>query len=414
MRMTGETASHVNIKERSMKHVLQSERGMALAIAIVALVVVGALIAGAFFSGTQEQRVAENVRRVQASFGVAEEGVYDIIRGWGDPTTRAKYAGLYSYPSVPPGLDTAKFRKTSASKTGSYSGTMYKFSDELYMIDMTGQDTMSLAGRIRGGGASQRLGLLARIRPLNLNVQAAVTSGGSNVVVGSASIDGNDHQPTGWPGCPPLDSAKAGIRTQPDGSVSTSGHPLLAGNPPVLKDPTLADSSFSIYGDVTYTQLAASATITLPAQNFSSSIGPAVTGTTCDYSVLTNWGSPTTPTGPCGGYFPIIHITGDGTIINGQEGQGVLLVDGGLNVQGGFQFYGIVIVKGSIKTSGGGSTPAHFWGTVMVQDTAAFTDTTNNISGSANLLYSKCAIIKALSKTGVGSMMRSRGWVQLY
>ncbi len=156
-----------------MKHVLQSERGMALAIAIVALVVVGALIAGAFFSGTQEQRVAENVRRVQASFGVAEEGVYDIIRGWGDPITRAKYAGLYSYPSVPPGLDTAKFRKTSASKTGSYSGTMYKFSDELYMIDMTGQDTMSLAGRIRGGGASQRLGLLARIRPLNLNPRPA-------------------------------------------------------------------------------------------------------------------------------------------------------------------------------------------------------------------------------------------------
>ena len=71
-----------------MKQVLRSERGMALAIAIVALVVVGALIAGALFSGTQEQRVAENVRRVQASFGVAEEGVYDVIRGWSNPTTR--------------------------------------------------------------------------------------------------------------------------------------------------------------------------------------------------------------------------------------------------------------------------------------------------------------------------------------
>src|SRR2546422_10761432 len=80
MRLRG--GSHVNLKEASMKHVLQNERGMALAIAIVALVIVGALIAGAFFSGTQEQRVAENVRRVQASFGVAEEGVYDIIRTW--------------------------------------------------------------------------------------------------------------------------------------------------------------------------------------------------------------------------------------------------------------------------------------------------------------------------------------------
>ena len=389
-----------------MKHVLKNERGMALGLAIVALVVVGALVAGALFAGTQEQRVGENVRRALTSFGVAEEGVYDIIRDWDDHS--ATYAALYPTDSV------VINPTTSASKMGSYSGTVFKLNDQLYVVDVTGQDTMSLAGRIRGGGASQRLGLLTRIRPLQVNTQAAVTSGGSDVVVGSASIDGNDHQPTGWAGCPPLDSAKAGIRTQSDGTVATSGHPTLIGNPPVLKDPTLADSSFTHYGDVTYDQLAATANITLAAQNFSNSIGPAVSGTTCDVTVPTNWGSPSTPTGACGNYFPIVHITGTGSIINGQEGQGVLLVDGSLNIQGGFQFFGIVIIKGSLKTSGGGSTPAHFWGTVMVQDTAQFSDTTNNISGSANLLYSKCAIIKALAKTGVGSMMRSRGWVQLY
>ena len=402
-----------------MKHVVQNERGMALAIAIVALVIVGALIAGALFSGSQEQRVAENVRRVQASFGVAEEGVYDIIRTWDSTTAGVRnqqtYAALYPYPAAAPSKDSVRMvRKTAKSKTGSYSGSLFKLNDELYLLDVSAQDTMSLAGRIRGGGAGQRLGLLARIRPVSIDTRAAVTSGGDNVVVGSASIDGNDHPPTGWAGCPPLDSAKAGIRTQSSGTVSTSGHPSINGNPPVLKDPTLADSSFTHYGDVTYADLAASANITLPAQNFSSSIGPVTVGTACDYSVQTNWGSPTTPTGPCGSYFPIVRITGDGAVINGQEGQGVLLVDGGLSVQGGFQFFGIVIVKGSLKTSGGGGTPAHFWGTVMVQDTAQFTDTTNNLSGAANLLYSKCAIIKALNKTGVGSMMRSRGWVQLY
>ena len=402
-----------------MKHVVQNERGMALAIAIVALVIVGALIAGALFSGTQEQRVAENVRRVQASFGVAEEGVYDIIRTWDSTTAGVRnqqtYAALYPYPAAAPSKDSVRMvRKTAKSKTGSYSGSLFKLNDELYLLDVSAQDTMSLAGRIRGGGAGQRLGLLARIRPVSIDTRAAVTSGGDNVVVGSASIDGNDHPPTGWAGCPPLDSAKAGIRTQSSGTVSTSGHPSINGNPPVLKDPTLADSSFTHYGDVTYADLAASANITLPAQNFSSSIGPVTVGTACDYSVQTNWGSPTTPTGPCGSYFPIVRITGDGAVINGQEGQGVLLVDGGLSVQGGFQFFGIVIVKGSLKTSGGGSTPAHFWGTVMVQDTAQFTDTTNNLSGSANLLYSKCAIIRALNKTGVAGMMRSRGWVQLY
>jgi hypothetical protein len=282
---------------------------------------------------------------------------------------------------------------------------------------MNAQDTMSLAGRIRGGGASQRVGLLARIRPLQLNVQASLTAGGASVVAGSASIDGNDHAPTGWAGCPPLDSAKAGVRIEDSATVSASGHPTILGNPPVLKDPTLTDSSFSHYGDVTYFQLASQATITVAAQNFSNSIAPVVTNGVCDHTgnaALLNWGSPTTPTGPCGTFFPIIHITGDGAVINGLEGQGILLVDGSLNIQGGFQFFGIVIIKGSLKTAGGGGNPAHFWGTVMTQDTVAFTDTTTNISGSANLLYSKCAILKALNATGFATAMRSRGWAQLY
>ena len=396
-----------------MKQVLKNERGMALALAIVALVVVGALIAGAFFSGTQEQRVAENVRRVQASFGVAEQGVYDIIRVW--PNSTQVYNSMYQYPAGGGGTSQRAIpRRTAASKTGSYNGTLYKFNDVNYLIDMSAQDTMSLAGRIRGGGASQRVGLLARIRPLQINAQASLTAGGGIVAAGNASIDGNDHQPTGWAGCPPLDSAKAGIRIEDSSTVSASGHPTILGNPPVLKDPTLTDSSFSHYGDVTYTQMTSMATITLPAQNFSNSIGPVVTNGACDLSVLTNWGSPTTPTGPCGNYFPIIHISGDGAVINGLEGQGILLVDGSLSIQGGFQFFGIVIIKGSLKTAGGGGTPAHFWGTVETQDTVAFTDTTTNISGSANLLYSKCAILKALNATGFGTMMRSRGWVQLY
>jgi len=83
-----------------VKHGLDNERGMALAIAIVALVVMGAAIAGALFSGIQEQRVGENEQRVLASFGVAEEGAYEIMRGWDDD--RATYAALYSFPANSP------------------------------------------------------------------------------------------------------------------------------------------------------------------------------------------------------------------------------------------------------------------------------------------------------------------------
>jgi len=392
-----------------MRHVLKNERGIALALAIVALMVVGALIAGALFAATQEQRVSENVRRVMAAFGVAEEGVYDIIRDWGKNS--GTYAGLYPFPAKQSSvvIDTT----TSASKTGSYSGTLFKLNDQLYLIDVTAQDNMSLAGRVRGGGASQRLGLLVRIKPLMLGPPAALTSGGANVLGGNASINGNDQIPTGWTGCGLTDSAGAGVRTQTTNTVAFNGHPTVLGSPPVLKDPTLADSSFSVYGDVTYAQLAGQANITLPAQDLSTTVAPSLSGGTCNTKVPTNWGSPSDPAGPCGQYFPIIHITGSGAV-SGQEGQGVLLVDGSLDVQGGFQFYGVVIIKGKLRTSGGGGNPAHFWGTMMVQDSVALADTTNTIVGNANIMYSKCAIIKALDKTGVGTMLRSRGWVQLY
>src|SRR5947199_376121 len=297
-------------KESDMRHVLKNERGIALAIAIVALVVVGALIAGALFAAMQEQRVSENVRRVMAAFGVAEEGVYDIIRDW--DKNGAAYAALYPFPADSPATSSVVIdTKPSARKTGSYSGTLFKLNEQLYLIDVTAQDNMSLAGRVRGGGASQ-------------------------------------------------------------------------------------------------------ANITLAAQDFPTTISPSLSGSTCNTNVRTNWGSPSDPAGPCGQYFPIIHITGTGAAISGQEGQGVLLVDGSLDVQGGFQFFGVVIIKGKLRTSGGGGTPAHFWGTMMVQDSVALSDTTNTITGNANILYSKCAILKALDKTGVGTMLRSRGWIQLY
>ena len=396
-----------------MKQGVKNERGMALGLAIVALAVVGALVAGALFSAIQEQRAGENARRAVVSLGVAEEGVYDVIRGWDD--NRATYAGLYSYPAQGPARDAVAIDPaTSASRTGSYSGTLLKLNDELFVIDVTGRDTMSLAGRLEGGGASQRVGLLVRIKPVVLGPPAALTSGGANVLGGNASIDGTDQAPPGWTGCGPTDSAGAGVRTQANNTVSTQGHPTVTGNPPVLKDPTLTDSSFSRYGDLTYAQLAGQADITLPAQNFSSTIGPAVSGSTCSKTVLTNWGSPTNPTGPCGQYFPIIRITGTGAVISGQEGQGILLVDGSLNVQGGLQFSGVVIIKGSLKTAGGGGNPAHIWGAVIVQDTVSLADTSNTISGNANLLYSKCAITKALNKAAVASMLRERGWVQLF
>ena len=137
---------------------------------------------------------------------------------------------------------------------------------------------------------------------------------------------------------------------------------------------------------------------------------PNVSGTTCVTSDPLNWGDGMNPTQPCGHYFPIIHIAGSATL-NGDQGQGILLVDGDLQVQGSYIFYGIVLVQGKLQTAGGGSTDAHFYGAVMANNVDL---ELNSLAGNATLQYSKCAITNAMEGTQSVSAIRSRGWIQLF
>src|SRR5437899_11404929 len=115
------------MKERSMKRIPRNERGMALAVAIFALVVVGALVAGAFFAGTQEQRVGENQRRVQTSFGVAEAGAQERVLSW-DATS------LNRRPQYPPDSVVIVANANAPHGTDSYGGYTYRVGPHLFLI----------------------------------------------------------------------------------------------------------------------------------------------------------------------------------------------------------------------------------------------------------------------------------------
>jgi len=386
-----------------MKRTLRNERGMALAIAIFALVVVGALVAGAFFAGTQEQRVGDNQRRVQQSFGVAEAGAVERVRTWNpDSMNRRPIYAAPDWDAVPIGPNLA-----APGGTGRYGGMSYKVGNALFLIDVTGRDAGSASGAMGGGaGAQQRLGLVTRLNPVNFNIQASLTTQGTVTVQGNAQVVGIDQSP--WPTCDPTTlQNQAGVRVD-SGTVNTGGNGLVAGTPPVVNDPTLADSSFTNFGGTTYGQLAARANITLGPGTYKTQ--PEFNGAVCNKAILTNWGDGMNPTSGCGNYFPIIHITGNATL-NGDQGQGILLVDGNLAVQGSYQFFGIVIIQGELSTAGGGSTEAHFWGGVMAKNA---TLNTQAITGRATLNYSSCSILTVLQATSLAQMMRSRSWVQLY
>jgi hypothetical protein len=373
---------------------------MALALAIFALVIVGALVAGAFFAATQEQRVAENTRSSGRAFGSAEGGAVKVVSNW-VPST---YANLAVYHGA--AGDTVGVPRDSLTnmKGARYAGRVYRLSSNLFFLDVTGTADTSKIGV--GGGGRSRIGLLTKIKPINFEVGASLTALNGVSLQGNASVDGNDNQPPGWTGCPAQAPPLAGISTQ--GNVTTGGNGDVTGSPPTVRDTTL-HNKFA-YLDSLFAILAPNANITIPGGNYRTQ--PTLNGSgACDKTNTSNWGDGMGTQPLCAGYFPIIYINGSATL-NGDEGQGILLVNGDLQVQGSYQFFGITLVRGAFNTAGGGNTDAHFYGAVMARDSAITGN--NSLSGHATLLYSNCAILTTLQNTSVVSLMRSRGWIQLF
>jgi hypothetical protein len=130
----------------------------------------------------------------------------------------------------------------------------------------------------------------------------------------------------------------------------------------------------------------------------------------CGIGDPVNWGDPVNPAGPCGGYFPVIHVPGSLTIQSGGYGQGILLVDGDLDLRGGFAFHGIIIVQGNFETQGSGN---RVHGAVMASN-ANFQD--QSLVGGSVVQYSSCAVDQAIRNSASMNRARpmlERSWVDL-
>lgn len=371
---------------------IRDERGVALIVSLIGIVMVGALVTGVFASGYVEQRTGENTRSMERAFAVAEYGLSETIAQW----------NILVYNRLNPG-EVLSVSGTVPGGTGAYTGTVRRLNGEQFLIDITGRETRA--------NARQRLGSLTKLRPLEIDIQAALTTRGTTRVGGSARVDASDHLPVGWTGCPPLESTKPGVRIPEDDDVeysgSCAGGTCVTGVPKVLEDVTVDDGTFFDYGDLDWDALTAMATKPLPTGSYTG-IGPTLTADgKCDVANPSNWGAPFDPLSPCANYFPIVYVPGN-LSISGGRGQGLLLVEGDLQVQGGYEHFGVVIVKGNLKTTG---TGGHFTGGVL----AANVDLDqSSVLGDAIINYSSCAIAKAISFSSPGAPLRSRAWLQLY
>ena len=372
------------------KHI-HNERGLALLVSILAIIVVGGLLVGIASAARLENKQAHNTEEMAQAFAVTELGLGETMANW--------YAGGWNSMGV---RDKLPISGSAPQGAGSYSGNVQRLSQELFFLDVTGVSAR--------GGARQRLGTFVKVRPLNVQIEASLTTRGAVRRNGNGAISGMDIPPPGWGACTAPEN-RAGIRVSDPGLVDDGGCPsCIEGSPPIQGDPSIDDDTFLNYGDLDWAGLASMATKTgFTLHN--PGVGPSFNGDgSCNTGDVENWGDPLNPGSTCGSHFPIIYAPGD-LILNGGAGQGILLVEGDLSVQGQFEFYGILIVRGSMKTQGGSAGAIHFRGAVM----AANVDLEDNqVAGNAQIQYSSCVIQRVETSAGVGAQLRSRGWLQLF
>lgn len=239
---------------------------------------------------------------------------------------------------------------------------------------------------------------------------AALTTRGSVDVRGNAEVHGQDQNPEEWGGyCMGTLEDQPGILIDDEASVETQGQGEVTGTPAVVGDPNLNDSTFTQFGGMSYADMVALADKTGPTGTINNT-GPVVWGSGCVTGPATNWGDPLNPTAPCGDYFPMIHIPGSVRIQSGGVGQGILLVDGDMDLRGDFVFYGVIIVQGNFETQGNGN---RVYGGVLASNATIEAQT---LTGGSEIDFSSCATTRAVLNNRALTRPRplgQRSWVDL-
>lgn len=382
---------------------LSDERGIALAVAVFALVVIGALVAGTFFAGRLEQQTGRNTIYAAQAAEAAEAGLNEAIGGQTAASLLALQTDLDSF------ADLGTYTVGAGSESMTATRSVRWLADNLFLVRSDGSRSNADGTPL----AMRSLGQLIRLVQADLDVKAGLTALGDVTITGGAEVDGHDNLPPSWVSqgldCPPEEDV-TGVRYN-NGTLETSGNGTYDGVPKEELDPTLNSTDMKNEFD----ELKKLATLILTNSN-PAATEPVYTATVpqrCNTSVETNWGEPTpaVPTDPCFNYFPIIYHNGN-LKLQGGRGQGILLVEGDLSASGGMVFYGPVFVTGTLSTTGNSGQGAKFFGGVIAGNVAL--DDLTKLAGGALVSYSSCAIKRALQNSATPKPLAERSWVQLY
>jgi len=385
--------------------IISSENGLALPLSLMFLMILSIVGSTAAMLTTTDLKIGANYKSSERAMYAAEAGIeeararmkmaatgfindahpsqtqWSAFIGTEVKASRKGYSSSNAMHSRTTSLQTALDYSVRISHQTDASGNLLYYGDSdgngsnernttsgrnIYLISSTG----NFAAAVRTIEAET-----SRIPPINtpaaLYVEAFTTIQGNTNVFGTDSCGVSD-----LPGI---------VTTEPPGSVSIHGSsavisgadgtlPNVSYSAPDLDVQALADS-FKGFADHTYT-------VNSETHTGTTTPGPG-----------DGWGTPwpgMTLQDPssCSESNVVYYDTGgtDIRLTGGVTGCGILLVEGDLEIHGGFSWYGIVITTGSVVYTGGGDK--NITGTLIAGGSADG----DIIGGNSNIIYCSSAV----------------------
>lgn len=363
---------------------MRSERGFALVTVVLLMIGLAVLATGLVFAASQHATVVASMHDVARARRGAEAAVAIALERWSAATRSRDPVGATVRVLEPIELEPG-LRVSAAGQ---------RLSGIVWIV--TGSAEASHGSLAPVGQTAARIVHSADIDSIGRALDAAFIASRAIVHAG-ASVSGSGSSGPADPGtaalCASWGPAGAAVRAPPDSLTIASGA-LVGGTPPVLPDPDVARFRTGL-GSTDLDGLRAAAT---PVLSPVVSPAPAEHDTTCVETAPLNWGA---PGGPCAALHILAHAP-DRLRIDGGYGQGILIADRDLVLDGGFRFRGVIIGLGTVTLR-----DASIEGVVV----AARVEMER---GSA--LLDRCAVAEALDGAAPlqGAHPPSRSWIPTF
>ena len=381
---------------------VRNEKGFMMVLALVMLLVVTLVGFSAMSTSIFGVKIGANDLTSKKSFFVAEAGWNEFIArlktgeitddapestNWKlfiSPTAgRAKEIGY-----IPENLD-QRYRQSAQSQLD-YAVMVTHKVENSKVVTRALNPVYVATSHGRSGEGNKVVEVTLNKSP-SLDPLAALYSRTSVFVKGTSTyINGNDACGT---------YNKAGIITTTD-TIATSGNPVIDGNPATWPDYKI---HLPLGEFVSYLKDYANV-------NYSYTDNKTLTG--LDFGSLAGGTKTTDPVKPADpSRLPNVVYFNMNTVntiklAGGSHGAGILLVDGNLEINGGFTWYGIIIVTGALTFTGGGEK--NITGGVFAGE---MTSVEVEISGNTAILY--CSEVWKYLRNRV-SAFKIVHWRQLY